>query len=727
MKNLETCHSAAVPTNLTGLFTGTGGNSKVVSYPNLTTRQWYWFGLGVVVLVFIAEAVLTWRKWGTVSGDLGIDLYTSWRLSHGAVLYRDLFFFAGGPLPQYFDAWLFKIFGASVLPLAIANLAAVAVTLFILFRRFAVAADTWTAVTICLAFTVAFAFPYYFYQGCNDLAPYCEDMVYGPVLSILGIVFLTDWVQKRRLHQAILAGFCSGLVFLTKADIFLALAAADLAAFVLLFLLFREIGFAMKSLAAFLAAALVPPLLFFLYFLGVVNWHDSIRSVVFAWIPVFNAAVIKQPFYQWCTGMDRPYFHLKNILFQSALVVAVTTFYATAFSIVKNQKEDWSRIQQRAVPVFAPVLLILIYAGHWLLMGERVSSSFVGMLASLWLLLAGGFFLMNIVASNWKPDIYRSPWAIALMLLAPLFAAAYAADWIDCGYSLPLLAVISCGLIYWNRQLLVKQQKFVFPLLWSVFALVLLSKMGLFPRIWHYGFALAMPAFVAAIYCFFWLLPLLLEKRWHAPLVYFRGTVWIVLMTGFWVLFHQSARNYSLQNVATGSGPNRMLACDSTEHVKEFNSALGWIGSNVPGNATLAVLPEGPMINFLAGRINPTPCVFWNQLVVSIFGETKMTAAFETSPPDYVLILEPNSPVDSGHCFGSPGNGHDVMQWIKQNYQAQVLFGHEPLKSGQFGIEILKRLPVQSGGLRRSKSARSAGDRKFIPTAKEASVQPKPS
>ena len=35
--------------------------------------------------------------------------------------------------------------------------------------------------------------------------------------------------------------------------------------------------------------------------------------------------------------------------------------------------------------------------------------------------------------------------------------------------------------------------------------------------------------------------------------------------------------------------------------------ALSWIQNNVPPNATLAVLPEGAMINYLSRRVNPTP------------------------------------------------------------------------------------------------------------------------
>ena len=48
----------------------------------------------------------------------------------------------------------------------------------------------------------------------------------------------------------------------------------------------------------------------------------------------------------------------------------------------------------------------------------------------------------------------------------------------------------------------------VFPMPWTVFALALLAKPGLHARAWHYGSALAMPAFVASACLLVWLVPL---------------------------------------------------------------------------------------------------------------------------------------------------------------------------------------------------------------------------
>jgi hypothetical protein len=698
MKNLEAYPYAPVHTEtLPDLFAETAGDSKTIGHQTFSPRQWYWFGLAVVALVFVAEMALTWRKWSNITGDLGLDLYVPWRLSQGAILYRDVFIFAGGPFSQYFDALLFKIFGASFLTLAISNLTAIAVMLLVLFRRFASAADTWTAVTICLGTTVVFAFAYYFYEGFNYVIPYSNEAVHGLVLSIVALGFLSDWVSTRRMHWAILAGFCSGLVFLTKPDIFLALAAAGITAFGLLLFLFRETRFAVKSFAAFLAAGIIPPLFFFFYFLRVENWHDSLHSVVFGWVPMFTAAVVKNPIYQWCTGLDRPYFHLRNIMFQSARVAIVTAFYAAAFRLIKSQKQDWTPVQQRSVPLFTPVLITLVYAAQWFQLGEPFSTSFLSMLACLWLFLALGIFLLSTAASRCKPDIYRSSWAIVLLLMIPLWTLVHT-DWLDYGYSLPLLVLVSGVLIFRNRHTLARQQKFVFPFLWTVFGLMMLSKMGVFPRIWNYGFVLAMPAFAAGAYSLLWLLPMLLEKKWQVPALPFRSTMSVVLILGFVSLFRVSESGYAMQKISVGTGSNRMLASANLEHANEFKAALGWIEKNVPKNATIAALPQGAEINFLSRRINPTPCVAWDPNYLAIFGESRMTATYKESPPDYIAIVDRRVKFIDSPCFGSPGYGKDLMQWIQQNYRIQTLIGQEPLKkNGGFGIEILKRLNSWNG------------------------------
>src|SRR5213595_3718143 len=82
-----------------------------------------WPAFVAVLLTFGLGAALTWRKWPDVLTDFGSQLYLPWRIASGEVLYRDLMYLTGGPLSQHYHALLFKVFGVSMLPLFISNLA----------------------------------------------------------------------------------------------------------------------------------------------------------------------------------------------------------------------------------------------------------------------------------------------------------------------------------------------------------------------------------------------------------------------------------------------------------------------------------------------------------------------------------------------------------------------------------------------------------------------------
>ena len=590
----------------------------------------WWAGLAVVAVAFVVLAAFTWRKWPNVLIDFGLQLYLPWRIDQGAVLYRDLHYLSGGPLSQYFNALLFKIFGVSLRTLIFANLALSAALLVLIYRRFLAAADRWTATTICLGVVLVFAFSQYTAVGnYNYIAPYSHELFHGLVLSILALAFLTDWVGKQKIRYAFATGFCFGLVFLTKPEIFVALAAGVITAFVLVYLTLRRRDFLVISTAAFLVSAVVPVLGFFLYFLHLESWRDSLYSAAFAWAPLWLTPVARDHYYLWCAGLDAPVYHLR----------------------------------QMAIHFFCVALLVAIYARLF----QRGT----------------GF------------GTKRTVW---LVLVIPLLAAAYWFDWMNCGASLALLALTACILLVKNYKTLSAGLDMTFPLLWSVFSLMLLAKLGLFSRVWHYGFALAMPAAVTAIFLLFRLLPVLLEKKYNMDPQPFRRAVWLVLMIGFGVLVYDSESWYRTKTLAVGQGGDRIMTYDlhRDQAGAAVQLALEWIDRNVPPEGTLAVLPEGTTINYFSRRVNPTPCLDWTPTVLTAFGEAGMTTAFEKNPPDYIcLVTRDMSEFGVGPFGSSPNYGEGVMQWIQKNYQPVYQVGHEPLRSGMFGVEILRR---QSSG-----------------------------
>jgi hypothetical protein len=597
---------------------------KFASRRNLAWLHSPWAGLILVAIAFVVAAYVSWRKWPDILIDFGLQLYLPWRISAGDVLYRDLHYLSGGPLSQYFNALLFKIFGVSFRTLIFANLAITAAMLVLIYRRFLAAADRLTATTVCLGIVLVFTFNEYTFIGnYNYIAPYSHEIFHGLVLSILAIALLSDWVNREKIKSALAAGFCFGLVFLTKPDIFVALSVSVVAAVVLCFTRSR-IEFAVKSLAAFLLASLVPLFGFFFYFLTVEDWRASLNSVAFAWWPLFHS-VEKNQFYLWCLGLDTPAWHLRQMTVHFLFVALAVVLYAVLFRHAKQVK-----------------------------------------------------------------------WMVQLALAASLVAAAFKFNWLDAGASLPLLALSLCLLLFVNYKKLSLERETTFPLFWSVFSLLLLAKLGLFSRVWHYGFALAMPAAVGTIYLLLWLLPRLIGKKYDVDPRPFRVAVWLALMIGFWILFHQSASWYALKKMPVGKGGDKIIAFDprvnpSGEGIKQ---ALAWIEKNVSRDGTLAVLPEGTSINYLSRRVNPTPCLDWTPTVLSVFGQANMTAAFEKSPPDYILLVERDTSEFGVGYFGHyPGYGTDLMRWIDKNYQPVQLIGNEPLQNGLFGIKILRRLP----------------------------------
>jgi hypothetical protein len=592
-------------------------------------------GLSVVGVVFAVLAALTWRKWPDVIVDFGTQLYIPWRLTEGEVLYRDLLYLAGGPLSQYFNALLFKIFGVSFSTLIAANVAFSSVLLLFIYRRFMAVSDILTATMVCLGIVVVFTFSEYTPTGnYNYIAPYSHDIVHGLYLSLLAVGLLSDWLVHQRLHSALLAGLCTGLVFLTKPDIFVALSLCEAAALALHLLSRKEPRFPVKSLGLFGLAMMTPLLFFFLFFLRVEDWRMSLLSVAFGWVPLFQTAVRHNTYYVMWNGLDDPVTHLRQM--------------GTHFL--------WAAL---GIGVYAITFRVLV----------RWKSS-----------------LVNVI--------------IWLFLMLPLLYWAFLFRWVSCGSSLPLWCLTILVVLGWQLKKAPDIGMFAFPFLWTVFALALMSKLGVFTRIWHYGFALAMPAVVATIYFLTWLLPRLLENRYRVPAKYLRAAFLLTMLVGLVFLFDDSQLWYRQKNQPIGRNGDKILTFGPSMPVGEgIKSTLDWVDKNVPADGTLAVLPSGIMLNYLSRRINTTASLVWDPISMAVFDQTAMTARFEANPPDYILLVDQNQSEQGVGYFGTfPGYGVELMQWVKKNYKVMLIIGNEPFKDGRFGVEIFKRFTPPPDG-----------------------------
>ena len=88
---------------------------------------------------------------------------------------------------------------------------------------------------------------------------------------------------------------------------------------------------------------------------------------------------------------------------------------------------------------------------------------------------------------------------------------------------------------------------------------------------------------------------------------------------------------------------------------------------NLPPDATLAVVPEGAMINYLTRRKNPTGQLMLLPVEMAMYGEANVLAQFRTGPPGYILLLDRNTSEFGKKGFGKD-YGLDLQRWIDRNY-----------------------------------------------------------
>ena len=594
------------------------------------TRRFFWLGLSLVALTFLVSAIFTWRKWPDLIVDFGGQLYIPWRLSEGAVLYRDLYYFAGGPFSQYFNAALFKVFGVSFLTLIFANLAITTALLWLVYFYFRKATDTMTATVMALSVVVVFACAQLVgISNYNFITPYSHEMTHGIVLSILAVIFMSNWLVSRKLWPILVAGFCAGLVLLTKPDIFLAVATVAALAFGLFLHRRGWTFFWFRSLGGFLFAIVIPSVAFFLWFLKNLDWRESLQSVFFGWRPLFAGHVAKDPYYQWSLGFDDPFAHLAQMLSQFLVLAAIVAIYSWIF----RRLEKAAVLPRRILTVLALVLL-LIGANHF-----------------DWMSCGSALPILSVIACILlRRQMEKTPEEIAVVF--PLLWAVF-------------------GLVLFAKQ-------GIFPRIWQTgFGLAMPGFMtAVYLMLWLLPKLLAARFGIPAS-------PMRLAVALTICVAMFQ-------LAARSEKFY-SAKNFPIgqgKDRILANGPSGYAA-----EAKNMSLALDWIQTNVPPQATLAALPQGVMLNFLSRRASSSPCLDWNPTMMQVFGKETMTAGLTNHPPDFIAVVE-WKPFDFGvNYFGKEsGYGDDVMAWVYANYEPVALFGGEPLQKGLFGIKFLKRI-----------------------------------
>jgi 4-amino-4-deoxy-L-arabinose transferase-like glycosyltransferase len=598
------------------------------------TFEWFekWAGPSLIVVVFSVMAFWSWRKWPDLLVDFGQQLYIPWQLASGKLLYRDIVILHG-PLSQYFNAFWFKLFGPSLTVLIFVNLAILAGITVVLYKTVRRFADSLTATTVCLVLLTLFGFSQYVRTGnYNYVTPYTHESTHGVALTAAMILALSHYLTRGGRVAAAISGVCLGLALLTKVEVALAAVAVALLGFVIAhFVSPPNASPKRDELVLFCGMALAPALGFYLYFLSYLPAEQALHSVGQGFF-VLSGEVTKNVFYMRILGLDKP--------------------------------------------------------GHNL---NRMLTMFVGVVIFIF-----GAVIADVVSRRATRHTWLTAIVLGLLFCLALYLEFDLLPWLDIPRAFPLITVIALAVFV---ALLLKHPRrlelwpALLPMvLWTTFALGLLSKMALNVHLYHYGFYLAMPATLVLVICLTYWIPQALKATMGCGVVFRTLALAILVATSMYYL-NRSQKIYRLKDFAVGKGGDTIFTYGPKAHISGLVTSLTleWIEEKTSPKATFVGLPEGIMLNYLSRRTTTSPYLNFMMGEMIVFGEKKMVDDLKARPSDYMILVD-NDPSEFGvGPFGNdPRYGQQIMDWVNQYYTPITLIGGEPLQGRDFGIKILR-------------------------------------
>ena len=564
----------------------------------------------VLASAFAAMLAWTWFGWPDPVVDFGRELYVPWRLSEGDALYRDIAYF-NGPLSPYFNALAMKLFGVSLATIVALNLVILALLVAMVYRLMLLVGDRLAATLAGLLLVCVFAFLQLGGIGnYNFITPYSHEITHGITLSFAALLCVKNFVRTARTTWAAGAGLVLGLVFLTKPEVFLA-AGGAVAVGILVTLRSRRVSrkYALAVLGQFAASVLVAPIVAGALLLIRIAPIDAVRGVLGGWLYLFDPRINQMKFYQRVFGTlslaNTAHSMIIDAIWYAALAAVVT---AVALTL---------RARWRGSPWVFAVALLLSSAG-----------------------MCGIYQLVP-----------TSEWQIAFR-----------------GLSIVMVAIV-IALLVWTARLRRStgaiEDRAILRLIFATFALLLLGKVLLNVLLYHYGFALAMPAAMVVVAAIASWGPQIIDRMGGSGHVVRAAAVALV---GLVIFVHLRVYQaiYAQRDVPVGAGRDRFRARDARGLAVD---RMVEVLHKLPPGATVATVPEGVMINYLARRVNPTGYINLMPPEVVMFGQRRILDAFERHPPDYVVLVLGSDPGDYGFKSFAIDYGREVHASILDHYR----------------------------------------------------------
>jgi hypothetical protein len=572
----------------------------------------------------------SWRRWPDLLIDFGRELYIPWRLANGAQLYRDVDDFYG-PLSQYFNAALFRIFGPGMMVLVTANLVVFAAILAGIYLITRLAWNRVAALGSAAVFVGVFGFARWSANGSfNYATPYAHETTHGMMILVLLVLVLAKWGARPSNLLAAVAGGLVGLTLVLKPEIaFAALAVTAGAGF----LHRRAKGeWRWSWLLVWASALALPTLAFVAFFLRSRAWGEAWSAACRGWLNVVaTTRYVGDPSQAKFMGLNDPLAHLRSYVLTTGLASIPIAWIAFAGGAAARfrARAEWT------------VILVVMLAGV------------------VW-------FGFSLTARNW----------------------------LSVGGCLPAFVVVA-SLWEWtrgNRAAAGDDGRWRLRILFAVLSASLLVRMALNARIYDFGYYQAAGAAVLVVACLLGEFPNYFAAHPPARRVVVIGAA-ALIGSGLSVLLVEHRHKYGLIDYPVSEGRDRFYTYrgDVLAMPKLLADITETLRKNGRGQSLL-VLPEGQMVNYLTRMPSPLAPFYFFSVVTEGGREQQLVEQLAKTPPDWVLLVARDlREFGIAHYGERIGAGKGLLDWVKLNYQSVGTINREPMDFDRHGLQLFRR------------------------------------
>jgi hypothetical protein len=585
---------------------------------------WAAAAIGSLAIALLTLAAWTWRAGPDPLIDFGRDVYVAWRLAEGERLYLDVAYF-NGPLSPHLNALFFHAAGASVQTLAVANVALLALAAALLWRVVRQIADELAAYVACAILVVLCGFLQLLEVANYSFAyPYSHEMTHGFIASIASIAAMLAFLKGRNGWWLGLSGSLCGLTLLTKPEFGVALVPA-LALGIVLALLERRasLGRWAARVGTFCLGIAVPVVIAFVLLAWSGLGSDGAgRGVLGGWRFVFDPSLHALPFYRHVAGTSDVTQSLKVMSASLAAWAILAAAGIAAGKLLRNARAH----------------------DPWALAGSAVVVIVVA---------------MSLATIGFWQHVFRG------------FNVVVAATWTG------LIVIV----VHRGRQSL--GRRLIGQVVFVTFALLLLAKIRLNVSLTHYGFVLALPAVVVGIALGLAWTPTWLERR-GASGAALRGAVIGMFLCIAWVYVDVASifRERRTDPIAADTRDEILLPPDLA---RPINRLLTVIEQTVNHDETIAVLPEGTLLNVLTGRPSGSVHPILMPAEVRMFGEPAIVESLTRAAPHWI-VLNTRTDLQSYGVRTIADYAPALARFVAENYADQT----PPALQGT-GFALLRR------------------------------------